>query len=169
MPGTGTNTYSWDARNHLSTISQGRTTVGSFVYDGFGRRMKKTIGGVTTEFLYDGLNPVQELDGANPPNITANLLTGLGIDERFTRTDAGGPRDFMSDTLGSTIAPADANGTPPDPIYRHDQCRSSARCAPACCRSSILTKSIRIAPINVADSTRSGNLRPSAEIQILVD
>ncbi|MBF6570953.1 MAG: RHS repeat-associated core domain-containing protein [Candidatus Binataceae bacterium] len=111
LTGDGTNTYSWDARNHLSTISQGRTTVGSFVYDGFGRRMKKAIGGTTTQFLYDGLNPVQELDGANPPNVTANLLTGLGIDERFTRTDASGAMSFLTDALGSTIGLADATGT----------------------------------------------------------
>ncbi|MBF6570176.1 MAG: RHS repeat-associated core domain-containing protein [Candidatus Binataceae bacterium] len=111
MPGTGTNTYSWDARNHLSAISQGRTTVGSFVYGGFGRRMAKTVSRTETQFLYDGLNPVQELDGASPPNVTANLLTGLGIDERFTRTDASGAMSFLSDTLGSTMALADATGT----------------------------------------------------------
>ncbi len=109
LTGDGTNTYSWDARNHLSTISQGRTTVGSFVYDGFGRRMKKTIGGTVTQFLYDGLNPVQELNGSN--GVVANLLTGLGIDERFTRTDASGAMSFLTDALGSTIGLVNAGGS----------------------------------------------------------
>jgi YD repeat-containing protein len=64
----GTNTYTWDARNHLTAISGGSTA--SFVYDGFGRRVKKVIGGTTTQFLYDGLNPVQELNGRhNPPSL----------------------------------------------------------------------------------------------------
>jgi RHS repeat-associated protein len=68
------------------------------------------IGGTTTQFLYDGLNPVQELDGASTPHVTANLLTGLGIDERFTRTDSSGTANFLTDLSGSTIALADASG-----------------------------------------------------------
>jgi hypothetical protein len=51
--------------------------------------------------VYDGLNPVQEKSGAT---VTANLLTGLGIDEFFTRTDRGGSRALLSDALGSTVA-----------------------------------------------------------------
>jgi hypothetical protein len=42
-----------------------------------------------TDFVYDRLNPVQEKNGAT---VTANLLTGLGIDEFFTRTDGVGVR-----------------------------------------------------------------------------
>jgi uncharacterized protein RhaS with RHS repeats len=49
----GTNTYSWDARNHLTGIGGGVSA--SFVYDPFGRRAEKVIGGATTQFLYDGL------------------------------------------------------------------------------------------------------------------
>src|ERR1700674_1102702 len=104
----GTNTYTWDARNHLSAIRGGSTA--SFQYDPFGRRVLKTISGVTTQFLYDGLNPVQELDGSSPANVTANLLTGTGIDQYFTRTDAAGTRNLLTDTLGSTIALADSAG-----------------------------------------------------------
>jgi len=83
----GTNTYTWDARNHLTAISG---VVGaSFVYDAMGRRASKTISGTTTQFLYDRLNPVQELSAGNPPTgVTANLLTGLGIDEYFSRSDS---------------------------------------------------------------------------------
>jgi len=104
----GTNTYTWDARNHLNAITGGSTA--SFQYDPFGRRTQKTISGVTTQFLYDGLNPVQELDGSSPANVTANLLTGTGIDQYFTRTDAAGTRNLLTDTLGSTIALADSAG-----------------------------------------------------------
>ncbi|MGH7837350.1 MAG: RHS repeat-associated core domain-containing protein [Candidatus Binataceae bacterium] len=104
----GTNSYSWDARNHLSGISGGVTA--SFIYDPFGRRSSKTIGGTTTQFLYDGLNPLQELDGALPPNVTANLLTGLGIDEYFSRSDSSGPMNFLSDALGSTLGLSNSSG-----------------------------------------------------------
>ena len=43
-----------------------------------------------TQFLYDGFNPVQELNGASPPSVTANLLTGLSMDAYFTRSDSSG-------------------------------------------------------------------------------
>jgi RHS repeat-associated protein len=71
--------------------------------------MKKTIGGITTQFLYDGLNPVQELNSSNVA--TANLLTGLNIDEFFSRTDSSGARSFLTDILGSTLALTDSSGT----------------------------------------------------------
>jgi RHS repeat-associated protein len=105
----GTNTYTWDARNHLTAIS-GATTA-SFTYDAFVRRTSKTIAGTGTQFLYDGLNPVQELQ-ANTPN--ANLLTG-SLDEYFTRTDSSNNvSTLLTDTLGSTIGlvgPAQSIGT----------------------------------------------------------
>ncbi len=102
----GVRSYTWNARNELTSLTG--PVNGSFTYDAFGRRRSKTIGGTTTQFLYDGLNPVQELSGGSP---TANLLTGLGIDEYFTRTDAGGVRNLLTDALGSTIALADGSGT----------------------------------------------------------
>lgn len=77
-------------------------------YDSFGRRTGKTINGSTTNFVYDGLNPVQEKNGGT---VTANLLTGLGIDEFFTRTDSVGVRALLPDALGSTIALGDNTGT----------------------------------------------------------
>jgi RHS repeat-associated protein len=105
----GTNTYTWDARDHLNTISG--PTPASFVYDALGRRASKTINGATTQYLYDGLNPVQELNGASPPVPIANLLTGLDTDEYFTRTDSSGTSNFLSDILGSTMALSNPAGT----------------------------------------------------------
>jgi RHS repeat-associated protein len=52
---------------------------------------------------------VQEQDSGNVA--TANLLTGLGIDQVFSRTDAAGERSLLTDALGSTIALADPSGT----------------------------------------------------------
>ncbi len=56
LTGDRTNTYTWDAHNHLTQITQRRTIVGSFVYDGFGRRISKIVIGTITQFVYDGLN-----------------------------------------------------------------------------------------------------------------
>ncbi|RDU94533.1 RHS repeat-associated core domain-containing protein, partial [Trinickia dinghuensis] len=63
--------------------------------------------GTTTNFLYDGANAVQELAGGTP---SANMLTGLGIDEVFSRTDSLGTRSFLTDALGSTVALTDGIG-----------------------------------------------------------
>jgi YD repeat-containing protein len=101
----GTNTYTWDARNHLTAI--GGAVTASFEYDALGRRISKTIGGAATAFLYDRLNPVQELQNGSA---SANMLTGLGIDEFFQRTDSSGAEDYLTDALGSTLALADASG-----------------------------------------------------------
>ena len=106
LTGDGTNTYTWDARDHLTAISGGSTA--SFVYDAFGRRMSKTISGTTTQYLYDRLNPVQELNSSD--GVVANLLTGLSIDEYFTRTDSSGTSAFVADALGSTVGLVNSSG-----------------------------------------------------------
>jgi RHS repeat-associated protein len=101
--------YTWDVRRHLSAISGYDTA--SFVYDALGRRIKKTVDGTTTQFLYDGLNPVQELNGSG--SVVANMLTGLNVDEYFVRTEPSccGPLRYLTDALGSTIALVDITGT----------------------------------------------------------
>ena len=91
-------TYTWNARNQLTSVPGG-----TFQYDGFGRRQVRG----TTSFLYDGLNPVQELSGST---VTANTLAG-GLDEFFTRTDSAGARSLLPDLLGSTLALTDNTGT----------------------------------------------------------
>ncbi len=98
-------TYAWDSRNRLRTINGGATA--SFGYDAFGRRSSATISGSATNFLYDGSNINQELTGAS---VKATMLGGLGFDEIFRRTDASGPRTFLTDGLGSTMTLTDDAG-----------------------------------------------------------
>ncbi len=50
------------------------------------------------------MNPVQELSGGTP---VAKFLTGLGIDEFFTR----GTETLLTNALGSTVALTDSSGT----------------------------------------------------------
>jgi hypothetical protein len=72
--------------------------------------MKKTIGGTVTQFLYDRLNPVQELNSSN--GVVANMLTGLRVDEYFTRTASSTISTLVPDALGSTIGLVTANNGP---------------------------------------------------------
>jgi RHS repeat-associated protein len=103
LQGDGTNTYVWDARNQLSSITGGVTA--SFQYDPFGRRTSKTIAGTTTGFLYDGFDVTQESAAGSP---TANLLNG-GTDEVFSRTTTSA-NSFLSDRAGSSSVLTDALG-----------------------------------------------------------
>jgi RHS repeat-associated protein len=114
----GTNTYTWNARHQLTQIMQGRTVTAAFAYDAFGRRISKSVGASTTDFLYDGLNPVQEQTSGG--SVTANLLTGLNIDEYFTRTASGTTSTFLADALGSTIGLVTANGGPIATSYSYE-------------------------------------------------
>jgi RHS repeat-associated protein len=102
----GINAYTWNVRNQLVGVTGSASA--SFAYDPVGRRRSKTVGANTTNSLYDGWNSVQELAGGSP---SANLLTGLRLDETFTRTDSSGTRALLTDALGSTFELADASGT----------------------------------------------------------
>ena len=107
MIGDGTNTYTWNARNQLTEISQGGVAQLTYAYDALGRRVSKTVGsGTPTQFLYDGANAVQETFGStvNP------ILVGLNMDERFARNDASGRAYFLTDALNSTIALTSTTG-----------------------------------------------------------
>jgi RHS repeat-associated protein len=101
-------TYTFDGRNRLTAI--GGSGTASLVYDPFGRHMSKTVNSTITQFIYDRLNPVQLLNGSNTPGVTANLLTGLRIDEYF-QTSASGGLSFMSDALGSTMGFVNSSGS----------------------------------------------------------
>jgi RHS repeat-associated protein len=101
----GTNSFVWNARNRLASMN---STGDNFQYDAFGRRVTKTIISSTTNYLYDRVDPIQELSGTT---VTANLLTGLGIDERFTRTDSSATGNFLTDILGSTILLTDTSAS----------------------------------------------------------
>jgi len=64
----GTTTYTWDVRNRLSAINGFKPDCSplsaSFSYDALGRRIEKTINGRTIQYLYDGLDIVQEIENS---------------------------------------------------------------------------------------------------------
>jgi RHS repeat-associated protein len=99
------NSFVWNARNQITSMN---ASLDTFEYDALGRRTSRTVSGATTNYLYDGLNSVQELSGGMP---TANSLGGLAVDEHFLRTDSSGPANFLTDPLGSTVALADSAGS----------------------------------------------------------
>ena len=106
LTGDGAATYTWNDRGQLAAVA-GPTTA-SFTYDAFGRRSKRTVGAASTGYLYDGADAVQELNGSTP---TANMVTGLGVDETYQRTDATGAHYPIVDALGTQLAQTGSTGT----------------------------------------------------------
>ena len=47
-------TLVWDAENRLIEVKNGATTAATYQYDYLGRRITKTVGAVTTRYIYDG-------------------------------------------------------------------------------------------------------------------
>lgn len=101
----GTNTYTWNARDELVSIS-GPSLTASFAYDGEGRRISKTVNGLTTTYVYDGLQAVEEHQQSGP---TTTQLAG-GLDEVFFRRTGTTSEFLLTDALGSTWGLADSSG-----------------------------------------------------------
>ena len=101
----GTNTYVWDARNRLVSISGGVTA--SFKYDALGRRTNKVVGIAASQFLYDGNDIAAEIGGGA---VGANYLRSLNIDEPFIRQASTGNEHYHTDALGSSLGLSNVQG-----------------------------------------------------------
>jgi len=82
MPNScGTTAYTWDTRNRLIRIDGFDALCAmlsaSLKYDAFGRRIEQTVNGRTIQYLYDGLDIVQEIeDGV----VSVNYIRTLNIE-----------------------------------------------------------------------------------------
>jgi RHS repeat-associated protein len=56
--------FSYNSENHLIQYQQGTDAI-SYAYDPFGRRIRKTVNGVTTYYLWAGANLLMEYDAAS--------------------------------------------------------------------------------------------------------
>jgi RHS repeat-associated protein len=72
--------YGWDAENRLSEavvpgIYPDLTDTAHYAYDALGRRIQKTFAGTSTNFVHDGAQVIQEIDGhATTANIASAEL-----------------------------------------------------------------------------------------------
>jgi RHS repeat-associated protein len=102
----GSFTFGYDLDNRLSSITGAATA--SYTYDYQGRRTSKTVGGITTTYLYDGLNLLRETVGGTP----ADYAFGPGIDEPMAQYRSGALSYFDADGLGTIGVTNDSAGTP---------------------------------------------------------
>jgi RHS repeat-associated protein len=99
----GTWTYHYDALGRLRVVQKPDSTLIEYVLDGEGRRIAKKVGGaIQRRWLYrDGLSPVAELDGANPPNLIARYVYGSRKNIPDLVIRGGTTYRLISDQLGS--------------------------------------------------------------------
>lgn len=96
--------FEYDVENRTSAISG--SVSAAYAYDYQGRRTSKTVGGVTTTYLYDGLNLVAETTNGQ----TSHFLNGPGIDEPLAMAKSGGVSYFSVDALGSVVTTSNPAG-----------------------------------------------------------
>lgn len=103
----GVTSYRWDSLDRLVGLS-GASLEATFSYDVIGRRSERTVNGVTTQFLYDGIQAIGEKAGPQ----TKKLLTGPIVDEVLGAYGSdGSSRYVMADALNSVVAEVAADGT----------------------------------------------------------
>lgn len=104
----GTTAYQWDARGRLRQVSLPSGQTVSYDYDAIGRRSSRAIGGLTTTFLYDGMDVVLD---RNSDSSGIDYVNGLNIDDKLRQSgEATSPLYFLLDHANSTVALSDASG-----------------------------------------------------------
>jgi RHS repeat-associated protein len=101
----GIRTYQWNDRSQLLATT-GPEGVVAYRYDGLGRRVTRSQGGVTTRFHYDFLNVARFESGAT----VTDVLLGAGVDEILAARRNEQVLAYVRDHLNSVIALATAAG-----------------------------------------------------------
>ena len=94
--------YTWDFENRLvSAVVPGTGTV-NFKYDPFGRRVQKSSGLGTMNYLYDGDDIVDEVDSAG--SVLSKYAQGPGMDQPLSVILAGVSVYYQQDGLNSVTS-----------------------------------------------------------------
>ena len=111
---SATTTYQYDGGDRLTQVAT-PTDIVLYQYDGFGRRISKSVNGVVTKYVYDREDILFEFDEND--QIKARYTHGPGIDEPISvdrDTDSNGTLEttyyYQYDGLGSAIAITDSSG-----------------------------------------------------------
>jgi RHS repeat-associated protein len=103
--------YGYDVFNRLTSATPAGGAAASLAYDAAGR-LRETVGaGVTTRFLYDGVDMIGEYNAANA--LLRRYVHGPASDEPLVWYEGTGTADrrwLVADQLGSVVAVTNASG-----------------------------------------------------------
>jgi RHS repeat-associated protein len=102
-------TLAWNGLDQLIQASKSGLPVETYAYDDSGRRLRKSVGGTSTHYAYDGPDLIAEY--ANPAQSPSAVYAhGAGIDEPLlrltgsTNSPGASARYYAQDGVGSVIA-----------------------------------------------------------------
>ncbi len=117
---TGGKTYTYDSENHMISANNGQVRM---IYDGDGNRVAKIVGGVTTQYLVDDLNPTgyaQVVEEVVNGAVTRQYTYGLQrISENQVINNTWTTSFYVYDGGGSVRELTDATGKVTDE-YEYD-------------------------------------------------
>jgi RHS repeat-associated protein len=106
--GSDTLTIGYDALNRLLSVAKTGISTQSYSYDDLGRRITKTVGSTTTNYLYSGTDIVAEY--ATWVSAAAQYTHGPNMDDPIIRATATAAQYYHHDGLGSVVALSNATG-----------------------------------------------------------
>jgi RHS repeat-associated protein len=116
LTGRGSDTFDYSARGELTEASVGGQS-GTYAYDGYGRRVARTVGASTWRYLYG--NPEQELQVTAVIDPAGQLTTidytdqgtifsfARGASRYFVSADQVGSPRVVTDTAGTVVKAVD--------------------------------------------------------------
>src|SRR5271168_1445988 len=94
--------YTWDFENRLTQVINPGVGTTTFRYDPFGRRIQKSGPLGTTNYLYDGINSIEEVDSAG--NVLARYTQTRKIDAPLAELRGGTAEYYEQDQLDSVTS-----------------------------------------------------------------
>ena len=103
--------YEYDLFNRLTKYQKGGTVV-TYTYNGDGQRQSKTAGGVTTHFIWDGMNMIYEYTDTE----SASYIYGMtGI--LYRKLSTGETYTYTTNAHGDVVAYTDQSGNTQEYYY----------------------------------------------------
>lgn len=101
-----TRQYTYDRENRIVSVDGG--AVAAYAYDALGRRIRKIADGDTTLYYYDGMQLIEERDGAGA--VKATYVWGRWIDDIVSMQRNAQDYFYHSNALGSVVAVTNTSG-----------------------------------------------------------
>jgi RHS repeat-associated protein len=100
--------FTWDFENRLTQVVNPGVGTTTFRYDPFGRRIQKSGPLGTTNYLYNGLSVIEEVDGSG--NVLVRYTQGKRVDEPLAELRQSTTSYYDQDGLGSVTSLSNSSG-----------------------------------------------------------